>query len=148
MIVILILILANGVFALAEIALVSARKSRLQHLANEGNRGAEVALRLADEPEDFLSAVQIGITLISILTGMFGGLSLSVQLEPYLQNLPVVGAHSGTMSVALITAVITYLSLVLGELVPKQIALNNPERMASLIAYPMWYLARATAPLV
>ncbi|MCB8975945.1 MAG: HlyC/CorC family transporter [Ardenticatenaceae bacterium] len=148
MIIVLLLIIANGVFALAEIAIVSSRKARLQQMANEGNSGARLALQLAEDSDEFLSTVQIGITLIGILAGVFGGQNIAVQLAPLLENLPFVGPHSESVSLGIVVTVITYLSLVIGELVPKQIGLNNPERMASLVARPMIVLSQLALPLV
>ena len=148
MIVVLLLIIANGIFAMTEIALVSARKSRLQQQANEGSRGAELALQLAANSDDFLSTVQIGITLIGILTGVFGGQTLAAELSPLLVNLPLIGPYSDSVSLGIVVLLITYLSLVIGELVPKQIGLNDPERIANLMAQPMLLLARLAQPLV
>ncbi len=148
MIIVFLLIIANGIFAMAEISVVSARKARLQQQANEGKRGAQQALRLADDSEDFLSTVQIGITLIGILAGVFGGQNIAVQLAPLLENLPLIGPYSENVSLGIVVVVITYLTLVIGELVPKQIGLNNPERIASLMAQPMNVLAKLTSPLV
>ncbi|MCA9954175.1 MAG: HlyC/CorC family transporter [Anaerolineales bacterium] len=148
MIIVLLVIIVNGVFALAEIAIVSSRKARLQQMANEGNSGARLALQLAEDSDEFLSTVQIGITLIGILAGVFGGQNIAVQLAPLLENLPFVGPHSESVSLGIVVTVITYLSLVIGELVPKQIGLNNPERMASLVARPMIVLSQLALPLV
>lgn len=148
MIIVLLLIIANGIFALAEISVVSARKARLQQQANEGKRGARLALQLANDSGDFLSTVQIGITLIGILAGVFGGQTIARQLSPLLADLPIIGPYSESVSLGIVVVVITYLSLVIGELVPKQIGLNNPERIASLIAQPMLVLAKLTLPLV
>lgn len=148
MIVVLLLIIANGVFAMAEIAIVSARKARLQQRANKGDAQAKLALKMAREPDDFLSTIQIGITLIGILAGAFGGTAVAVQIEPFLRDLPLIGAYSQNVSLALVVVTITYLTLVLGELAPKQIGLSHAERVAALIAYPMWILSRVTSPLV
>ncbi len=148
MIIILILILANGVFAMSEIAVVSARKTRLQRQADAGNHQAAAALELANQPERFLSAVQIGITAIGILSGTFGGARVAKDIAPYLEPLPVIGPYAEQISLGLVVVLITYLSLVLGELAPKQIALSNPERIASFVARPMTALARITSPIV
>ncbi|WP_420643411.1 hemolysin family protein [Candidatus Leptofilum sp.] len=148
MIIVLLLIIANGIFAMAEISVVSARKVRLQQQANEGKRGAQQALRLANDSEDFLSTVQIGITLIGILAGVFGGQTIATDLAPLLENLPLIGPYSESVSLGIVVVIITYLSLVIGELVPKQIGLNNPERIASLMARPMNVLATVALPLV
>ncbi|MEZ4595224.1 MAG: hemolysin family protein [Chloroflexota bacterium] len=148
MLIVLLLIIANGIFAMAEISVVSARKARLQQQANEGRRGAKLALQLATDSDDFLSTVQIGITLIGILAGVFGGQTIAGQLAPLLEPLPLIGPYSDSVSLGIVVVIITYLSLVIGELVPKQIGLNNPERIASLMAQPMSVLAKLTSPLV
>ena len=145
---ILVLIVANGIFSGSEIAVVSARKIRLEQLAEQGNGQARAALRLANSPNDFLSAVQIGITLIGILSGAVGGATLARRLEPVIASIPLLKAWSEGLSVAVVVGVITYLSLVIGELLPKRIALNNPEAVACAVARPMRWLARWTAPLV
>ncbi len=146
--IILLLTIANGVFSGSEIAVVSARKVRLEQLADRGNRRARVALKLANEPNDFLSAVQIGITLIGILSGAVGGATIAQRLKPVFDRIPPVQAYSEGISVAIVVTIITYLSLVIGELVPKRIALNDPEQIACTVAPPMRWLSRITAPLV
>jgi putative hemolysin len=145
---ILVLIVANGVFSGSEIAIVSARRVRLEQMANQGNRRAAVALRLATSPNDLLSTVQIGITLIGILSGAVGGATLSGRLKPLLDAIPPLRPWSEPLSLALVVSAITYLSLVIGELVPKRIALNNPEAIACAVARPMRWLSRWGAPLV
>lgn len=145
---ILVLIVANGIFSGSEIAVVSARKVRLQQLAEKGNRRARVALRLAESPNDFLSTVQIGITLIGILSGAVGGATLAQRLKPVFDRLPALQPFSQELSVTLVVALITYLSLVIGELVPKRIALTNPEQIACSIAPFMRALSRLSAPVV
>ncbi|MGB1287798.1 MAG: hemolysin family protein [Aggregatilineales bacterium] len=145
----ILLIMLNGVFALSEMAIVSSRKARMQAMADEGSKGAAAALKLMAEPNRFLSTVQIGITLIGILAGAFGGAALSEPLRTFLiDNFDLTLRTAGTLSVGLIVALTTYLSLVIGELVPKRVALSNPERIARRIAVPMTYLSRVTAPLV
>ncbi len=146
--IILILILANGLFAMSEIAVVAARKARLKTQAEGGSVRAAAALRLAENPDDFLSTIQIGITLVNILAGVFGEAAVTRQLEPLLRELPVIGAYSQVVSQGLVVAVITYLTLVLGELLPKQIGLAYAERVSMGVAQPMGVLARITAPLV
>jgi putative hemolysin len=148
MLVILLLILANGLFAMSEIAIVSARKIRLQQQAEEGDSGARTALALANDPGNFLSTVQIGITLVGIFAGAFGGATLATQLEPYLQGLPLIGPYSQQASVVVVVVLITYLSLVIGELVPKRIGLNNAEGIAARVAPSMRLLSRIASPLV
>ncbi len=146
--ILVILIFANGIFSMSEIAVVSSRRARLQQAADAGDAGAQSALRLSESPGRFLSTVQVGITLIGVLSGAFGGAALSSRLSPLLEPLPVVGASADTLSFVLVVVVITYLSLILGELVPKRIGLSNPERIASLIAPPMTTLARVTSPVI
>ena len=144
----LLLILANGVFAMSEIAVVSARKPRLQQRAEDGDEAAAAALALANEPGDFLSAVQIGITLVSILVGAFGSATLAEPLARLLGRVPWLANHSSSLALAIVILASTYLSLVFGELVPKRLALNNPERVASAVARPMHLVAVVTSPVV
>jgi putative hemolysin len=146
--IILLLLALNGLFAMAEIAVVSARNARLQQHAEEGDAGAQAALELKANPNNFLSSVQIGITLIGILAGAFGGATLADELAGLLAFLPLPPAWIETLSVGLVVVGITYLSLVIGELAPKRLALNDPERIAALVARPMRLLARLTRPLV
>ncbi len=146
--IIFVLIVANGLFAMSEIAIVSARKARLKQLSNEGNLKARTALQLATDPADFLSSVQIGITLVGILAGAYGGATLARQLQEALQTIPWLAGSAEVVSMGIVVMGITYLSLVLGELVPKRLALNQPERLASLVAPPMQILARLTRPFV
>lgn len=148
-VILLLLILANGVFAMAEAAVISSRKTRLQQRAEEGDAGARAALTIAEEPTRFLSTVQIGITLIGILSGAFGGSAVAESVvEPLLVQVPVLEPYSEGLSVAIVVLIITYLSLVIGELVPKQLALNNAEGIASLVARPMNVLTKITSPVV
>ncbi len=148
MFILLALIILNGVFAMSEIAVVSARKARLQQQADEGSKRAQAALGLARNPEDFLSTVQIGITLIGILMGAFGSTGIAASLAPYLAKLPLLEAYAQELSSFIAIALVTYLSLLLGELVPKQIGLGNAEKISGLIAAPMQLLATLTRPLV
>lgn len=143
-----VLIIANGIFSGSETAVVSARRSRLQQRADSGDAGAKRALALSDDPNAFLATVQIGITLIGILSGAFGGARLSGPVADLLDDVPGIGRYADTLAFILVVLVITYLSLVVGELVPKRIALNNPENTASRIAAPMGKLSRAVAPAV
>ena len=145
---ILLLIVANGIFSGSEIAIVSARKVRLQQLADKGNRPARIALRLAESANDFLSTVQIGITLIGVLSGAVAGATVAQKLKPFLDQLPLLQPYSEGLSVTLVVALITYLSLVIGELVPKRIALTHPEAIACRIAPAMRTLSRLSAPAV
>ena len=144
----LLLILANGLFSMSEMAVVSARKVRLRQRAADGGKGAAVALELAENPNDFLSTVQIGITMIGTLAGAFGGATLAEKLGAYLDRFPVLGHHGESIAITVVVVAITYLSLILGELVPKNVALANPEAIASFIAQPMRALARFGAPIV
>ena len=145
---IVLLILANGALAMSEFAVISSRKTRLQRLADTGNRKAAAALQLAQFPDTFLSTVQIGITLAGVLAGALGGATIAVAIEVWLVRYPLMAPYGRAISVGIVVIAITYLSLVWGELVPKRMALNDPERMASLVARPMHFLAWATSPLV
>ncbi|MGB5724707.1 MAG: CNNM domain-containing protein, partial [Parasphingorhabdus sp.] len=140
--IIIMLVLINGVFAMSELAIVSARKAHLHSLADQGNRGAQTALRLASDPGKFLSTVQIGITLIGIVAGAFSGASLGGPMAERLQALGMSSDLSGTVGFVLVIGLTTYASLVIGELVPKQIALRSAERIAIIMAQPMAILAR------
>ncbi len=145
---ILMLIALNGVFAMAELALVSVRRARLMVLERQGVRGASVAIALSDDPQRFLPAVQVGITLVSILSGVFGGARLSAELSPWLARVPGLASVADGVSLALVVVVITFLTLVLGELVPKQLALRRPERVAAQLAGPLAGLSRLSLPVV
>lgn len=142
------LILLNGLFALSELSIVSARKSRLKTMISEGQKGAETALRLAEDPGRFLSTVQIGITLVGILAGAFSGAALGERLGDLLQEQGVHAALAGPLGYGLVIAIITYLSVVIGELVPKHLALANPEKTACTVAPFMQFLSRIAAPAV
>ncbi|MCX7781257.1 MAG: hemolysin family protein [Negativicutes bacterium] len=146
--IILFLILANGLFAMTEMSIVSSRKSRLEHLAAQGSKGAKKALQMAEDPTDLLSAVQIGITLIGILTGAFGGATLSSYLATPLKAYPGLTRYADALSLAIVVSAITYASLIIGELVPKRLALNNPEPIAVFVARPMSAFVRINRPLV
>lgn len=148
LLIIVLLLVANGVFAMSEMAVVAARKTRLEQRANEGDANARAALALANAPSDFLSTVQVGITLIGILAGAFGGATLAETLAAWLAPLPVVGPYADAVSIGVVVVVITYLSLIIGELVPKRLALNQPESIAALVARPLSLLARLVAPVV
>lgn len=144
----LLLILANGLFSMAEMAVVSSRKARLRQRAGEGSKGAAVALALAENPNDFLSTVQIGITMIGTLAGAFGGATLAEKLGAHLNTVPILDQHGESIAITVVVLAITYLSLILGELVPKNIALSNPEAIATFVAQPMRALARFGSPIV
>jgi len=145
---VLLLIIANAVFVVSEMALVSVRKVRLQQSANQGNAKARVALDLANAPNQFLGTVQIGITLLAILSGAFGESAISTKLEPLLRLIPWLVPYSEAIAVVTAVLVITYLTLVIGELVPKRLALNNPEQLACTVAIPMRMLAKISSPVV
>ncbi|BBD58943.1 putative hemolysin [Nostoc sp. HK-01] len=146
--IILVLIIANGIFSMSEMAIVSARKVRLQQLANQGDAKARAALKLAESPNNFLSTVQVGISLIGILTGAFGGATIANRLAVYVKLIPVLAPYSEPVSFGIVVLIITYLSLIIGELVPKRLALNNPERIAAFVAIPMRALAALASPAV
>lgn len=143
-----ILIIINGLFSMSEIAVVSARKARLQIRAAKGDKGAKAAIKLADQPDNFLASIQIGITLVAVVMGAFGSSIIAEPLQPYLAQIPVVGAYSEQIAGITAVIIITYFSLVLGELAPKQIGLTNPEKISSIVATPMSWLAKATYPIV
>jgi putative hemolysin len=146
--IILLLILVNGLFAMAEIALVSARPARLQPLAAEGSRGAEAALELKGDPSRLLATVQIGITIIAVLSGTFGQATFGESLQDYLvEHGGFLGHYAHAISMAVVVIGISYFSLILGELVPKRIALSHPERIAAALARMMRGMARLTTPL-
>lgn len=147
-IIILILIALNGIFAMSEFALISAKKTRLRQRAEEGDARAAAALKLANEPTPFLSTIQIGITLIGIFAGAFSGATIAGELASYLREFPVLAPYSGALSIAFVVLVITYLTLIFGELVPKRLALNNAEAIASHVAKPMFFLSLLAKPLV
>ena len=146
--IILVLILLNGAFSMAEIALVSSRRTRLESAAKKGSSSAKTALELSASPNKFLSTVQIGITLIGLLTGIYSGENITNDLDAWLQQFPTVQPYAHSIAVVLILVVITFLSLVLGELVPKRIGLNSPEAIAKLVAKPMKVVSFITAPFV
>jgi putative hemolysin len=146
--VILALTLFNGILAMSELAIVSSRRSRLDTMAASGSRGARVALELIDDPSRFLSTVQIGITLVGIVAGALGGATLAIRLGDWLNGLAVIAPHGHALAMTVVVSAITYVSLLIGELVPKRMALANPERVAAGLAPAMSALARAALPLV
>src|SRR5947207_9207906 len=148
LVIIILLIIVNGVFAMSETAFVSARKVRLQQRANEGDKKAAAALELANSPNRLLSTVQLGITLIGILAGAFGGATVSEAVAVYIHAIPWLAPYSNAIALTVVVIVITYLSLVIGELVPKRIALNNPERIAVLVVTPMRVLSTIASPFI
>lgn len=145
---IILLIIVNGIFSMSELAIVSAKKLRLQHLAKEGDTSAAAALELANDPNRFLSTIQIGITLVGVFTGAFGGATVAKELSALLSDIPALDPYSDLLGVGIVVFAITYLSLVIGELVPKRIALHNPEGIATLVSKPMKLLAKLGTPAV
>jgi putative hemolysin len=146
--IILLLVLANGFFAMSEIAIISARKSHLQQLAKSGNAKARAALDLATNPDRFLATVQIGITLIGIFAGAFSGATIAEKIGSYLGTFPFLAPYSKTIGVGIVVVSLTYLSLVIGELVPKRLALGNAERIAPSVSPVMRTLSTIASPIV
>ena len=142
------LILINGFFALSEIALVSSKRARLEQAKVSGSKGAKAALHLLENSERFLSAIQVGITLIGIVTGVFGGVSIAEKLVPYLQSFPLLAPYAQEVALAFTIVVITYISIVMGELVPKTIAISNPESIAVRVAPTIYYFSTFFYPFV
>lgn len=142
------LILLNGVFSMSEIALISARKNRLESAAKKGNNSAKIALDLANSPNKFLSTVQIGITLIGILTGIYSGDKVTDDVKLFLDGYASLQPYSESISVGIVVVLLTFFSLVLGELLPKRIGLNYPESIAKAVALPMKIISIATAPFI
>jgi putative hemolysin len=148
LLIVLVLLALNGVFAMSELAIVTARRVRLKQRAEEGDKGARAALALARDPTQFLSTVQVGITLIGVFAGAFGGATIAEKLAEILSRMPAVAPYAEAIALGIVVTIITYLSLLIGELVPKRVALANPERVASLVARPMGLLSHVAAPLV
>jgi putative hemolysin len=143
-----ILILVNGFFALSEIALVSSKKSRLEQSRIDGSKGAKVALKLIDNSENFLSAIQVGITLIGIVTGVYGGLNIADDVTPFFQKFDITNNYASQIALTLTVAITTFFSIVIGELVPKTIALNNPDKIAIRVAPMIYYFSSVLYPFV
>lgn len=146
--IIFVLLIANGVFAMAEIAVVSSKRARLRRLAEQGSGNAKIALELAESPNRFLATVQIGITLVGIFAGAFGGATLAAKLAVPIGQVSFLAPYADTIAFGVVVAAITYFSLVLGELVPKRFGLSNPERIAMMIARPMNWLSKFAGPVV
>ncbi|ACG78275.1 CBS domain protein [Phenylobacterium zucineum HLK1] len=146
--VVFLLILLNGLFAMSELAVVSSRRARLQGRAERGDRGARAALRLAEEPTRFLSAVQVGITLIGILAGAFGQATIAGELDTRLETIAWLAPWSEQIATGVVVVLLTYFSLILGELVPKRLALIHPEAIAAIVARPLAVMAKAMGPFV
>lgn len=148
LLIIFLLILINGLFSMSEIAVISSRKTRLKSLAEEGDKRAGQALDLANSPSLFLSTVQIGITFVSVMTGVFGGVTVAHRLAAHLSASGFFGPYSETVALVIVVLGMTYVSLIIGELVPKRLALNYPERIALLAAAPMRWLSIVTSPVI
>ena len=146
--VIAVLILLNAVLSMSEAALLSSRKARLQQLSNEGDHGSGKVLKLLEDPNIFLSTVQIGITLVGVFAGAIGGATLSEALAVQLAKIPLLAPYSETLAISIVVLTITTLTIWLGELVPKRLALQSPERIARTVAGPMLFVSRVFAPLV
>ena len=138
--IILFLIVLNGIFAMSEIAMVSSRKSRLETAAKRGDKAAKRALELSRNPGKFLSTVQIGITLIGILTGIYSGEKIQDDLINYLSRFELLSPYRETIATSVIVITLTFFSLVLGELVPKRIGLTMPERISTILSFPMYWI--------
>jgi len=147
-VIILVLVAVNGVFAMSELAIASSRKARLEALARTGSRGARAALDLSADPGKFLSTVQVGITLIAVLSGAYSGEALGGPTGDRLEPLGLSHESAQTLGFVLVIGVTTFVSLIIGELVPKQIALRSPEPIAAIVARPMTFLSKAAAPVV
>ncbi len=148
LIIIFFLTLLNGFFALSEIALVSAKKSKIEHLAGRGDKRAKIVLELRENPEWFLSSVQVGITLIGIIAGAYGGSAVAGYIGHIIGAIPLLSGHTEWLSLLIAIGGITYFSIVIGELVPKSIAMNNPERIALLCVPILIYFMKITHPFV
>lgn len=147
-VIVLILIVANGIFAMTEIAIVTSKKGRLEKLRDDGNSRANYALKLAEDPNQLLSTIQIGITLIGVITGAFGGATIASQLAVYVEQVEVFASFSYELSFIVVVGLSTYLSLIIGELVPKRIGMGNPEKTACAVAKPMYYFSKIGRPLI
>lgn len=142
------LIFLNALFVVSEIALVSARKARLEHMADRGDKKAKNALNLSQNPELFLSAAQIGITLIAILTGVYSGEKFSADLKPFFQSIPLLSPYADGISTTIVVIIVTFVSIIFGELIPKRIGLLKAEKIAKMMAQPMRVFAKITHPFV
>lgn len=148
LLIIVALIILNGIFSMSEIALVSSRKFKLEADAKKGNKKARKALELANNPNTFFSTVQIGITLIGILTGIFSGQSLNRNLTAFFSNIPFLSAYANSLGLITVVVIITYFTVVFGELIPKRLGLSAPEKVSSAVAAPMLVLSAITKPLI
>ena len=146
--IIFLLILLNGVFSMSEIALISARKTRLENAAKKGSKNAQAAINLTNNPNKLLSTTQIGITLIGILTGIFSGDKITKDVQFFINNFEILKPYSQTIAVGIVVVILTYFSLIFGELLPKRIGLNHPESIAKTMAIPMTIVSTSTAPFI
>ena len=147
-IVILLLIFGNGVFSLLEMSIVSCHQPRLEAMAEEGSKSAKIVLKLRENPNKMFSAVQFGITLMGLLTGVYGGTEMAGPMSQYVAMIPGLEPYAYSVSLTTIVAVITYLTIILGEIVPKRIAINKPEAIACFLARPMLYFCTVSTPLI
>ncbi|WP_258871744.1 hemolysin family protein [Virgibacillus dokdonensis] len=147
-IILLVLIIANGIFAMTEIGVVTSRKIRLEQKVKEGNSKAKTALYLAENSSELLSTIQIGITLIGIISGAFGGAAIADDVSVYLSEISFLAPWSTEISMVLVVTLTTFLTLVIGELTPKQIGLTNPEKVALAVAKPMYFFSKVAKPLI
>src|SRR5215207_8165323 len=147
-VIVAVLILVNGILAMSEAALVASRKAKLQQQANEGDKASTAALTLLSDPNIFLSTIQIGITLIGVLSGAVGGATIAESLAAQFSRIPALEQYSEALGLGIVVMVITVLSLWLGELVPKRLALHHPERIARFVAEPMFFISRVFSPIV
>jgi putative hemolysin len=148
LIIIAVLLVLNGVFSMSELAIVAAKRVRLEQQAARGDAGAQAALAIAANPSDFLSTVQVGITLVGVIASVYGGATIAEQLAVRLEAIPWLAEYAESAALSLVVAGITYLSVIIGELVPKRIALSAPERVAALVARPMRLVSRVVSPVV
>lgn len=145
---ILLLVLINGILSMSEAAMIASRKARLQQQAGEGNKAAATVLKLHEDPNIFLSTVQIGITLIGVLSGAVGGATIATAMAGALSKVPYIGPYSTSIALVIVVVVITILTIWLGELVPKRLGINSPERIAQLVAGPMLFISRLFSPFI
>jgi putative hemolysin len=147
-VIIAVLLVLNGIFSMSELAIVAAKRIRLEHQAERGDAGARAALAIASNPSEFLSTVQVGITLVGVIASVYGGATIAEVLAGRLETVPWLAEHAEAAALTIVVATITYLSVIIGELVPKRIALGNPERVAAIVARPMRLISRIGSPLV
>lgn len=148
LVIIAVLLVLNGIFSMSELAIVASKRVRLERQAERGDAGARAALLIAANPSDFLSTVQVGITLVGVVASVYGGATIAEQLAIPLATVSWIGEYAETAALVIVVALITYLSVIIGELVPKRIALGNPERVAALVARPMRIVSRLGSPVV